>query len=93
MELDDNPHVQVIAIALLSVEVWVIEPHEQEGKAINSRKLEYHSSTYLCTEQFKDANYDWLFSSLMKQVINVRELSNVSILYSARIHDKGFTVM
>jgi hypothetical protein len=47
----DNPQVQGIDVAPLNVEVWGIEPQEQEGKAIYSFKLECHNSSYLCTNK------------------------------------------
>ena len=45
----DNPQVQGI-----NVEVWGIEPHEQEGKAIYSLQLECHNSSCLCTTEIKE---------------------------------------
>ena len=50
----DNPQVQGIAVAPINVEVWGIEPQEQEGKAIYSLQLECHNSSCLCTTQIKE---------------------------------------
>jgi hypothetical protein len=50
----DNPQVQGIYVTPISVEVLGIELQEQEGKEINSLKLECHNSSYLCTTQNKE---------------------------------------
>ena len=50
----DNPQVQGIVVEPISVEVWGIEPQEQEGKAIYSLQLECHNSSCLCTTQIKE---------------------------------------
>ena len=49
----DNPQVQGIAVAPINVEVWSIEPQEQEGKANYPLQLECHNSSCLCTKQIK----------------------------------------
>jgi hypothetical protein len=51
---------QGIDVAPLNVEVWGIEPQEQEGKATYHVKLECHSSSYLCIKKVKHANSDGL---------------------------------
>jgi hypothetical protein len=43
----DNPQVQGIDVKPLNVKVLGIEPHEQEGKALYSLKLECHNSSFL----------------------------------------------
>ena len=45
---------QGIVVAPINVEVWGIEPQEQEGKAIYSLQLECHNSSCLCTTQIKE---------------------------------------
>ena len=44
---------QGIAVAPINVEVWGIEPQEQEGKANYPLQLECHKSSCLCTKQIK----------------------------------------
>jgi hypothetical protein len=51
--ISDNPQVQGINVTPLNMEVFGIEPQEQEGKAIYALKLECHYSSYLCTAQNK----------------------------------------
>jgi hypothetical protein len=48
--------VQGIDVTPLNIEVLGIKPHEQEGKAIYSLKLESHNSSYICTAQNKETS-------------------------------------
>ena len=50
----DNPQVQGIAVTPLNLEVWGIEPQEQEGKTNYPLQLECHNSSCLCTKQIKE---------------------------------------
>ena len=54
MVIPDNPQVQGITITPLNVEVWGIEPHEQEDKTNYSLQLECHNSSCLWTKQIKE---------------------------------------
>ena len=84
----DNPQVQGIAIAPINVEVWGIDPQEQEGKAIYSLQLECHNSSCLCTTQIKGTKEIELMQESKRQ--QNRKCKSVPILYSARGQDKCF---
>ena len=89
--MTDNPQVQGIAVAPINVEVWGIEPQEQEGKAIYPLQLECHNSSCLCTKQFKVTREAGLMQGSKRQQNST--CKSVPILYDARGQDKGFYSM
>jgi hypothetical protein len=51
-----TPQVQGNDVTPLNMEVLGIKPHEKEGKAIYSLKLECHNYSYLCIAQNKETS-------------------------------------
>jgi hypothetical protein len=54
--MQEHHQVQGIDVTHLNVEVFHIEPREQESKVIYPLKLERHNFSYLCTAQNKETN-------------------------------------
>ena len=82
---------QGIAVAPINVEVWGIDPQEQEGKTISSLQLECHNSSCLCTTQIKEIKEVELMQESKRQQNS--KCKSCPILYGARGQDKGFYSM